>query len=252
MRGFLVPRAERATRGFTLVELLAVIAIVIILLSLLIPAMGGIRDRAETVICAGQLRQLITASAAFTGDHDGEYPDVWRWVWSDLPGSGDWVEWSQPETVPSGQLYSNYMARESRAFLCPSFRRTVVWNPAFSHLTPYVSYSMNEYLWTDASYKDWAGRSKVHRSQIISPASLGIFGEENSVLTPWSTCVLNNLCLGVGPYTGGDVDTLATFHNIPAGSILRGKSNVAYGDGHVKTEDSINSKAIFTPAQYKN
>ncbi|MEI7781610.1 MAG: prepilin-type N-terminal cleavage/methylation domain-containing protein, partial [Planctomycetota bacterium] len=51
--------ATAATRaGFTLVELLTVIAIVGVLLSLLLPAMQSARESARRVHCGNNIRQL--------------------------------------------------------------------------------------------------------------------------------------------------------------------------------------------------
>ena len=251
MPGCPMPRGDRRA-GFTLIELLAVIAVILILMGLLLPTLGGIRDRAQTTVCASQLGQIIKAATRYAVDNNGEYPDVWRWVWSDN-SSALWVEWAQPETVYRGQLYTNYLGSDPRIFLCPVFRQAPSWNPAFSHLTPYVGYSMNEYLWTDVSYTTWYSRSKLHRSQIANPSTLGIFADEGTVVLPWAPVVINNLCLGVGDYKvpGSYCDGLAAFHNPPGRDITQGKGNVAYGDGRVRTEDPTNSVALFTPSQYK-
>jgi prepilin-type N-terminal cleavage/methylation domain-containing protein/prepilin-type processing-associated H-X9-DG protein len=58
-------------RGFTLVELLTVIAIVAILGGILIPIVGRVRDSARTTQCVSNLRQWGTAARLFANEHRG-------------------------------------------------------------------------------------------------------------------------------------------------------------------------------------
>lgn len=67
-----VTRTHRT--GFTLVELLAVIAIIAILMALLLPALSGVRRKANTADSLNNVSQLVKACILFSSDHEGHLP----------------------------------------------------------------------------------------------------------------------------------------------------------------------------------
>ncbi len=58
-------------RGFTLIEMLVVIAIIALLISLVVPVTGRALERARSASCASNLRQMGIAHMAFTAENRG-------------------------------------------------------------------------------------------------------------------------------------------------------------------------------------
>ncbi len=57
--------------GFSLIELLLVLAVTLMITSLLLPALGNLRENAHRLICSSNLRQVGLAMVMFADDHDG-------------------------------------------------------------------------------------------------------------------------------------------------------------------------------------
>jgi prepilin-type N-terminal cleavage/methylation domain-containing protein len=61
-------------RGFTLIELMVVIAIIAVLVALLLPAVSGVKQMGHKAACLSNLRQLGIAMHTYAQDHGGQIP----------------------------------------------------------------------------------------------------------------------------------------------------------------------------------
>lgn len=73
------------SQGFTLIELLVVIGIIAVLSAILFPVFAQAREKARSISCASNLRQLGTAVTMYVQDSDDSFPlgtqDNWNNSW---------------------------------------------------------------------------------------------------------------------------------------------------------------------------
>lgn len=96
------PHQRRAWgEGFTLIELLVVIAILIILAVIAIPVFGGVRQKAESAQCQGNLRSISTALNAYVADHNGSLIPAMVYAYNRNGGG-----WYSPDKREGGYWYT--------------------------------------------------------------------------------------------------------------------------------------------------
>ena len=93
-------RRRAGVAGFTLVELLVVVAIIGILIALLLPAVQAARESARRVQCANHLKQLALGALQHEQSHGFQPTNGWGFQWCGDPDMGFDVR------QPGGWIYN--------------------------------------------------------------------------------------------------------------------------------------------------
>jgi prepilin-type N-terminal cleavage/methylation domain-containing protein len=112
--------------GFTLVELLVVIGIIVILISLLFPVVAGIFGMIKEYQCEKNMSQLALVIQSYANDNNGEFPFVGvPPTLSGLtrPSANDWIYVGGRPTRPhldNGVLFRTRRIGDRDIFYCPT------------------------------------------------------------------------------------------------------------------------------------
>jgi prepilin-type N-terminal cleavage/methylation domain-containing protein len=247
-------------RGFTLVELVCVIAIIALLVALLMPTLSLTRERSVRIICKNILRGYCLGGQAYLNDNDGAFPEPDEWLYtkgSDSESHPIGCRWHDRAMAPGGEIMSTHEEYRGKMWSyiyegedysrpCPTFRRFAplrgcenpTHNPELD-IEPQYSYTMNGYLSTRRD------GGVLNLSEVRNPGNVFFFAEENSwsvqpdhrqfpaswLSAPLSTKALDDTMLLIGP-TPVAKDCFGTYHNAPSKDLNRGFGNVVFIDGH--------------------
>lgn len=222
---------------FTLIELLIVIAIILILISLLQPALRKVISQAKWVSCSSNNKNLGIALLSYVEDQS-------IFPWGSGPRDKAWAaryatgRWGVKEDVTEAELWSYVNNLET--YKCPTFME--VWeglaiNGRTWQTGDRYRKEQEEYWYTYCmnAYIGSMPNNPVRMSDIENPSETCMLSEENPFIMPgWNVWQHNDGRIQVRQ--DHIWDSLATYHlgeEDSEGFITNGVANVLYVDGHV-------------------
>ena len=166
-------RRNGARRAFTLIELLVVIAIIAILAAILFPVFAQARERARSISCISNTKQIATSVAMYVQDYDGYFFNA---PW---PGPGGF----DGQTASSNIFWTEQLMpyiKNTGVFACPSAQGTTAtanW-PAVNYK---IQYGLNEQLLA----RQGAGNAPTNEAVLNAPADIGLIGDTYTNPAGW-------------------------------------------------------------------
>ena len=145
---------------FTLIELLVVIAIIVILASMLLPALNRARDVSKKIACINNLKTMGLANQMYAGDNDGFI------IFACVKNSSGYITWDDCLGIYDGRnLTTAQMTTEknrstaSAIYRCPAYPHWYgLTSSGAASLRPARSYTMNSDSTQGGFFGRWGSR----------------------------------------------------------------------------------------------
>ena len=119
---------RRSSRRFTLIELLVVIAIIAILAAILLPALGGAREKAKGAGCLSNLKQISFANMMYADDNNDYFVPYTTAAGTGRVKLGDYwfgVRTADGYDITRSPLLGTYYGNSMDVMICPSPFETI-------------------------------------------------------------------------------------------------------------------------------
>jgi prepilin-type N-terminal cleavage/methylation domain-containing protein len=158
------------TRGFTLVELLVVVAVVGILAALLVPVFARVHEEARRTTCCSNLQQLVKAHHLYVQDYDELLP---AWF---VPGPEGLITWPtflrgyyrDPKLLRQGFVPPEEMIQPP----CLADYALLTWGPSGDGTR-----SAPHALWPGSSWREGQSPRSLHLAEVRRPAETTQFAD---------------------------------------------------------------------------
>jgi prepilin-type N-terminal cleavage/methylation domain-containing protein/prepilin-type processing-associated H-X9-DG protein len=211
--------SDKTQKGFTLLEMLMVVAMIGLLAALLLPSLAAAKVRGRTATCKNNLRQMAHALPMYESDYGF------------LPGCGDSIistnhfPWDFASTNSWIVRIQPYVGTNSDIFSCPDYESHMNWNKTKKSDSFGYNAGGSSQIYVDMEKNLGLGFGKdkfIRSTSLAAPADMVELGDmqlPNSVwcniISPWHKQPLGNInCVVPSRHSGG--------------------ANIAFCDAHVQ------------------
>lgn len=157
--------------NFTLIELLVTIAIIAILSSMLLPALGKARKTAGATACISNQRQMGQGFNAYASDYNDWFPCC-KPTQAFPDGSWCYMIYSYIDTKPKTWTTTAIPSSSTGIFYCPVSKGAITEGPYAGNYTKaqLLSYGYNTYLFdlTYVNFNNVSYNSKISRMKNVT------------------------------------------------------------------------------------